>query len=284
MRLLRQTIYLSVAAMILANCAASTSSPPTTSAEAPTAAPLATAGGVSVPLGASAAPALAPGSPSVVATVIAPTPEPLADGIVNLAHLNFLSEEVDIGGTPMILAHIYSEAPRYEWVDAAGEGIAAVDDVARAAIVYLDFYAATGNQRALERARGCLNFVRYVQADDGQFYNFVRDRGGTINRDGPTSYKSMGWWAFRGMWALARGYALFKDHDPAYAGQLRESYLRAERALESSITAHGRSPRCMASMPRPGCRAARPTRPASRCWRWLSIRRRRQMMTPPRCS
>jgi hypothetical protein len=37
-------------------------------------------------------------------------------------------------------------------LDAAGEGIAAVDDVARAAIVYLDFYAATRNQRALEHA------------------------------------------------------------------------------------------------------------------------------------
>jgi hypothetical protein len=222
-RLLRQTIYLAVAAMLLANCDAGTSSLPTTSAEAPTV-------GLATP---------APRSPSVVATVIAPTPEPLADGIVNLAHLNFLSEEVDIGGTPMILAHIYSEAPRYEWVDAAGEGIAAVDDVARAAIVYLDFYATTGNQRALERARRCLNFVRYVQAEDGQFYNFVRDRSGTINRDGPTSYKSMGWWAFRAMWALARGYAVFKDRDPAYAGQLRESYLRTERALKGSITGQG---------------------------------------------
>jgi len=222
--LLRQTIYLAIVAILLANCDARASSLPTPSAEAPRAAVQATAGGAAQPV-ASAAPA--------------PTPEPMAEGIVNLAHLNFLSEEVDIDGTPMLLAHIYSEAPRYEWIDAEGEGIAAVDDVARAAIVYLDFYAATGNQHALERARRCLNFVRYVQAEDGQFYNFVRDRSGTINRDGPTSYKSMGWWAFRGLWALARGYAVFKDRDPAYARQLRESYLRTERALKDSITAQG---------------------------------------------
>ncbi len=203
--------------VLLANCDVSTSRPPTTSADAPTA-------------GGAPAPTVAPTLPAPTAGV--PTPEPLADGIINLAHLNFLSEQVEIGGAPMILTHIYSEAPKYEWVDASGEGIAAVDDVARAAIVYLNFYEATREERALERARACLNFVRSMQAEDGEFYNFVTDRQGTINRDGPTSYKSLGWWALRGMWALARGYAVFKDVDAAYADQLRESYLRAEGALK----------------------------------------------------
>jgi len=218
--------------MLMANCDASTSNLPTTSAEAPTAALQATAGGASTPTAAPSTPAPTVHSPSSVPAATVPTPEPLADGIINLAHLNFLSEEVEVAGAPMILTHIYSESPKYEWVDASGEGIAAVDDVARAAIVYLDFYQATRNQRALHRARACLNFVRFMQAEDGEFYNFVTDRSGTINRDGPTSYKSLGWWAFRGMWALARGYAVFKDVDTAYADQLRESYLRTEGALK----------------------------------------------------
>jgi hypothetical protein len=212
----RHTIVcLVVLMMLMTSCDANTSGLPITSAEAPTAAP----------------PASTARAPSSIPAATAPTDQPLADGIINLAHLNFLSEEVEIAGAPMILTHIYSEAPKYEWVDASGEGIAAVDDVARAAIVYLDFYQATKNQRALERARACLNFVRSMQAEDGEFYNFVTDRSGTINRGGPTSYKSLGWWAFRGMWALARGYAVFKDADTAYADQIRVAYLRSERAL-----------------------------------------------------
>ena len=166
---------------------------------------------------------------------LAVTPAPMSAGLVNLAHLNFLSEEVRINGTPMILTHIYSEYPRYEWVDASGEGIAAVDDVARAALVYLDYYTATKDQRALDKARRALNFVRYVQAEDGEFYNFVTDRAGTINHAGVTSYKSLDWWAMRGLWALARGYAVFKAVDPAYAALLREAYLRTERVLNASI-------------------------------------------------
>ncbi|BCX06136.1 MAG: hypothetical protein KatS3mg053_4074 [Candidatus Roseilinea sp.] len=155
--------------------------------------------------------------------------------LINLAHLDFLSEEVEIGGVPMILTHIYSEYPNYEWVDASGEGIACVDDVARAALVYLAHYRATHDQRALDKARRALNFVRYMQADDGEFYNFVTDRAGTINRAGITSYKSLDWWAMRGLWALARGYAVFKQIDPIYAAQLREAYLRTEYAIRHSI-------------------------------------------------
>jgi len=155
--------------------------------------------------------------------------------LINFAHLDFLSEEVKINGKPMILTHIYSEYPNYDWVDAPGEGIAAVDDVARAAIVYLNQYEITKDRRMIEKARRALNFVRYMQANDGEFYNFVVDRAGTINRTGITSYKSLDWWAMRALWALARGYATFKRVDPVYASELREAYLRTERALKNSI-------------------------------------------------
>ena len=167
----------------------------------------------------------------------------MSDGLINLAHLNFLSESVEIKGVPMLLTHIYSESPRYEWVDASGEGIAAVDDVARAALVYLEYYTTTKDARALDKARWALNFVLYVQASDGsgEFYNFVTDRAGTINQAGITSFKSLDWWAMRGLWALARGYSVFKQADPAYAATLREAYLRTERALAASITQTGKT-------------------------------------------
>ena len=69
------------------------------------------------------------------ATAIEAPPGNVDRGDINLTHLNFLVEDVDIAGQPMAITHIYSEYPRYEWVDASGEGIAAVDDAARAAWV-----------------------------------------------------------------------------------------------------------------------------------------------------
>lgn len=175
-----------------------------------------------------------------------PPSQPLGDGLLNLAHLDFLSEEVRLDGQPVLLTHIYCEAPEYRWADASGEGIAAVDDVARAAIVYLDYWAATGDGPALERARAGLNFVLRMQTGRGEFYNFVLDRQGTINTSGPTSRKPLDWWAFRGIWALACGYAVFNGVDRDYAERLRAAYLRTERLIATHIgevgrmtTAHG---------------------------------------------
>src|SRR5690606_34802423 len=61
-----------------------------------------------------------------VATPIAtppPVTDPLRDDLVNLAHLQRLTEVVEWDGVPVALVHIYSEAPSYNWVDAAGEGL-----------------------------------------------------------------------------------------------------------------------------------------------------------------
>ncbi len=166
--------------------------------------------------------------------------------LVNLDHLRFLTERVTVNGQEMALVHIYSEFPEYEWVDAAGEGISAVDDVARAAVVYLWQYERTGDPEVLELARLALEFVLHMQAEDGEFYNFVTDRSGTINERGSTSYKSLGWWAMRALWALGEGVRVFEAVDPAYADRLAEAYLRTEAALgrtlgdeRPTMTVHG---------------------------------------------
>ena len=74
----------------------------------------------------------APEVTSTPAVAVAPASS-IDRGAINLAHLNFLVEDIEIAGQPMAITHIYSEYPHYEWVDASGEGIAAVDDAARAA-------------------------------------------------------------------------------------------------------------------------------------------------------
>src|SRR4030042_5649487 len=74
-------------------------------------------------------------------------------GDVNLTHLDFLVEDIDIAGQPMAITHIYSESPHYEWGDASGEGIACIDDSARAALVYLEDYEHTRDPASLDKAR-----------------------------------------------------------------------------------------------------------------------------------
>jgi hypothetical protein len=154
--------------------------------------------------------------------------------LVNLDHLDFLNEEITIDGKEMLITHIYSEYPNYEWVDDADEGIACVDDVARAAVVYLNHYEQTKDKASLEKAKKALNFVMYMQADDGEFYNFIFDDY-SINTDGSTSKKSFDWWAARAMWSIGHGYKVFSETDPAYAIELKESFLLANTALQKKV-------------------------------------------------
>ncbi len=178
-----------------------------------------------------------PRATSVATPVRTPPPveRPLRDGLINLEHLQRLTEVREWDGVPVALVHIYSEAPDYGWVDASGEGLTAVDDVARAALIYLDFYERTQEPEALDLARASLNFVLALQADDGEYYNFVRDVDGTINQTGGTSLKSWGWWAARGQWALAVGVRVFREADPGYATDLQAAYLVGEEALGREI-------------------------------------------------
>jgi hypothetical protein len=175
--------------------------------------------------------------PTTPAAPAAPA-APVNRGDVNLAHLNFLVEDVTIAGQPMAITHIYSEAPKYEWVDASGEGISCVDDAARAAVVYLTDYAATHDPATLDKAQRLLNFVLYMQAEDGQFYNFITDRAGTINKTGNTSYKTSGWWAARGAWALATGIRVLRASDPATADKLRAAFIRIRDVWATEVAAN----------------------------------------------
>lgn len=164
----------------------------------------------------------------------------LIDGLVNLNHLDWLSVEVPLDGESALLTHIYCEAPDYNWFDAAGEGIVALDDVARAALVYLEFWVTTGQPRALARARAALNFVLYMRAGHGTFYNFVFDYRGELNRTGITSVDSLDWWTCRAFWALARGYAIFQAIDPDFAARLQAAYQATETLLAERIGDVGR--------------------------------------------
>jgi hypothetical protein len=154
---------------------------------------------------------------------------------INFDHLDALTRPITAGDTTVLGTMIYADAPGYVPIGDPNEGIVCVDDVARAAIAWLDEHERTGDVRALDRARGALAFTTYMQESDGTFVNFVWDEAGTKNLTGATSRPELGWWTFRGMWALARGYRAFEQTDPALAGHLLAAYERSEAALTEAV-------------------------------------------------
>jgi hypothetical protein len=117
--------------------------------------------------------------------------------------------------------------------DTGYEGIACLDDTARAAVLALGAYERGRSPSALTLARRWLSFVEYMQYPDGSFANFVRNAAGTRNATGPTSMKGGYWWSVRALWALARAYRLTGE------SRYRERYeaCRLEPLIDGKINA-----------------------------------------------
>ncbi len=154
--------------------------------------------------------------------------------LVNFDHLEHLTETIELNGQECDIIHIYSEYPDYRWVDAAEEGIACLDDVARAAVVYLRYYEIMGIDSILDKAKRLLNFVLYMQAEDGEFYNFI-DSNYQINKTYRTSKKSFNFWAARGYWAIGLGYRIFKNEDGDYATKLKDAFLKCMIPIKKNL-------------------------------------------------
>ena len=89
------------------------------------------------------------------------------------------------------------------------EGIACVDDVARAVLLYCRIWQITASPWARTTAEGLLRFVTAMQVEDGRFANFIYDWDGQRNLDGPTSRPGGEAWAARAMHALGCAMATF---------------------------------------------------------------------------
>jgi multiple sugar transport system substrate-binding protein len=124
---------------------------------------------------------------------------------VRLDHLQHLGLNAVVRGLQVRVVSLYSEAPDYRPTGSPArdgfEGIACLDDAARAAVVYLREYEATGDVRARDEAVRLLSFVTAMEQGDGEFVNFI-DSAGRLNRNAPSSRKSMSYWAARSIWAL----------------------------------------------------------------------------------
>lgn len=155
------------------------------------------------------------------------------DAGLNLSHLEFLRDEFNIEGNTKIGYWIYADRRpdgSYRHIEAPGEGVTCVDDVARAALLYLRLFETSKSELYYIRAREALDFLLEMQDNDGDFYNFVFSDG-SINRNGPTSRKGGNWWAARGLWALSVGSRVLSEIDSSYSMELAKAAWRTFRTL-----------------------------------------------------
>jgi len=121
---------------------------------------------------------------------------------VNTSHLDHLYEEMVLEtGDSVGIIHIYAEYPDYHFVGDDDEGIACVDDVARAAIFYLKHAEQTGHMESLRKAHMLMEFILTLQSDNGYFYNFIW-ADGSIHKEGITTKNEPNWWSWRALWCL----------------------------------------------------------------------------------
>ncbi|MEO6447185.1 MAG: sugar ABC transporter substrate-binding protein [Gemmatimonadaceae bacterium] len=127
---------------------------------------------------------------------------------LSLEHLRHLGMDATVAGRRVRVVSLYAEAPDYRPTASperdGSEGIASVDDAARAAVVFLRAYETTGDAQAREDALGLLAFIAAMEQGDGEFINFI-DAQGRPNRTAISSRKSMSYWAARSIWALGEG-------------------------------------------------------------------------------
>ncbi len=154
--------------------------------------------------------------------------------LLNFQHLDHLYETIRFRRRPVGVIHIYSEAPDYHWVNAPGEGIACVDDIARAAVVYLRQYRATGDESYFQKARLLLRFVLAMQAPNGLFYNFILPDH-QINTTRPNSRNRLDFWTARAVWALGEGSRITRQNHPEFSDTLKQALRRTLPALRKLI-------------------------------------------------
>jgi len=150
------------------------------------------------------------------------------------SHLDHLYEEINVNGKQMAIIHVYCDYPDYKWVEAKGEGIACIDDVARAAIFYSNYYKTTHDKIFLRKVKLLTEFILYMHDENGYFYNFI-DSDYSINKTYKTSIAQPDWWSWRAVWALSETYKLFSKNDVAFSNHIFQSMSKLFLALKKKL-------------------------------------------------
>ena len=152
-----------------------------------------------------------------------PVIPPKDTSLVNLSHLNYLYVPVTfIDGTNDAGVWIYADAPNYNLTPASGEGYTCVDDVSRAALVYLRNSKFSSDTIIQSKAFKLINFLLEMQSSNGYFYNFLLT-GNQINTNGATSINNPEWWSWRALQTLTEGSPLVKPMNAQLAGKMDDA-------------------------------------------------------------
>ena len=154
--------------------------------------------------------------------------------IFNKSHLDYLYKEIIVNGRQMAIIHIYSNAPDYKYIDDDDEGYACVDDAARAAIFYLEYFKAYNDSSSLDKYLKLTNFLLYMQSDNGFFYNFIW-KDNTINKTFKTSIAEPNWWTWRALWAILEGYEFLLNTKNISANVVKETIRKSIEAIMKNI-------------------------------------------------
>ncbi len=135
-----------------------------------------------------------------------------------LRQLAALTRRLPAAGPRALALAVYSGSTgeHFEARERGVEGVACVDDAARACVLLIKLWAATGNDALKGWADGLFDFVLWMHAGDGRWHNFVYDWHGTRNTEGPTSAAGVNFWQARATYALAEANLHF-DQDCARA-------------------------------------------------------------------
>lgn len=178
-----------------------------------------------------------------------------------LRQLAHLTRPVAAAGERACAIAVYADAAGHTLAanERGREGVACVDDAARALVLCCDLWDATHVPLLREWAKGLLDFVIYMQRDDGRFVNFIADWSGRRNEDGATSVAGGGFWQARAARGLARAAVTLEDPRAVEALERALPALQAPappdvRAIQALTAMHllraGRHPELRAALAR----------------------------------
>ncbi len=164
-----------------------------------------------------------------------PVIPPKDTSLVNLSHLNYLYVPVTFtDGTNAAGVWIYADAPNYNLTPASGEGYTCVDDVSRAALVYLRNSKFSSDTIIQSKAFKLINFLLEMQSSNGYFYNFLLT-GNQINTNGATSINNPEWWSWRALQALTEGFPLVKPKNAQLAGKMDDAVNKLVAVIKTDL-------------------------------------------------
>ncbi|HSK32049.1 MAG TPA: hypothetical protein VK903_01060 [Propionicimonas sp.] len=188
--------------------------------------------------------------------------------LTNLGHLDFLLDEVRPGAVgghstyrlesepTLVMPWTYADARKGGQFARVGggsldpatghytQGAFNVDDIARAAVVYLRHWRQTGARDSRTKAYELLRSVAYLQTDSGANRGrsvLWMQSDGTLNPSAEPvelpdpSDSGPSYWQARSLWAFGEGYAAFKRADPAFAAFLQDRIRLSVAALARDV-------------------------------------------------